>query len=63
MTNIIWTSSVNCQTFARALLNELGLEWPNELPYASDEYLPAIIDFAIQLVSIKAFKEKKCEAI
>ncbi|CAF0964172.1 unnamed protein product [Rotaria magnacalcarata] len=61
ITKIKWSSSVNCQTFARALLNEFGLEWPHELPYASDRCLPVIIDIAIQVISIKASKQKKCE--
>jgi len=63
MTNIKWTSSVNCQTFARALLNEFGLEWPNELPYASDGCLPIVVDVTIQVISIKASKQKKCEEV
>jgi hypothetical protein len=61
MKNIKWTSSVNCQTYARAWVNELGLVWPTELPYASDECLPIIIDVTIQVMSMKALKEKKWE--
>jgi hypothetical protein len=54
---------VNCQTFARALLNEFGFEWPNELAYSNDGCLPIIIDATIQVISIKASKQKKSEEV
>jgi hypothetical protein len=57
-----WTSTLNCQQFARDFVTQaLGLRWPN-IEVAGDT-LPLIIDLGIILLSskenIKENKKKK----
>jgi hypothetical protein len=54
---------MNCQKFARTFINEaMGLDWPIDVPVASDD-IPIIIDLSIFFMSTtnatKNRKEKK----
>ncbi len=58
-----WSSYMNCQKFARTFINEaMGLDWPIDVPVASDD-IPIIIDLSIFFMSTtnatKNRKEKK----
>jgi hypothetical protein len=54
-----WSSSVNCQQFARYfVLDGLGLDWPNNINIA-DDVLPMSIDIAILMISSTNKTKKK----
>ncbi|CAF1137032.1 unnamed protein product [Rotaria sordida] len=55
-----WTSSLNCQKFARAfLIDGLGLKWP-DIAVAGDQ-LPLVIDFSTICLSLKGNIKSKIE--
>jgi len=48
-----WSSSVNCQQFARVLVGKLQLQWPADWKVVGD-VAPDIIDFALLLAGTSA---------
>jgi len=55
----IWSSTINCQTYAKYLIEfGLGLEWPTDV-VTSNDIPPEIVDFGLFYQSLVATSNDK----